>query len=54
MGMFVIACAALGLLCVCANLLEMIGKVVIGVLKYVVSPVLIFMLIMFFIYCAGK
>jgi len=54
MGIFIVACAALGLLCVCANLLEMIGKVVIGVLKYVVSPVLIFMLIMFFIYCARK
>ena len=54
MSIFLVACAALGLLCVCANLLEMIGKVVIGVLKYVVSPVLIFMLFMFFIYCAGK
>lgn len=54
MGMFVIACAALGLLCVCANLMEMIGKVVVAALKYVVSPVLIFMLIMFAIYCAGK
>jgi len=54
MGMFVIACAALGLLCVCANLLEMIGKIVVAALKYVVSPVLIFMLVMFFIYCAGK
>ena len=54
MGFILIACAALGLLCVCANLLEMIGKVVVASLKYVVSPVLIFMLIMFFIYCAGK
>ena len=54
MGMFVIACAALGLLCICANLMEMIGKVVVAALKYVVSPVLIFMLIMFFIYCARK
>jgi len=54
MGMFVIACAALGLLCVCANLLDVIGKVVIASLKYVISPVLIFMLVMFFIYCAGK
>lgn len=54
MGMFVIACAAIGLLCVCANLLEMIGKVVVAALKYVVSPVLIFMLVMFFIYCAKK
>ena len=50
MGLFVIACTAIGLLCVCANLLEMIGKVVIAVLKYVVSPVLIFMLVMLFIY----
>ena len=54
MVLFVVACAALGLLCVCANLLEMIGKVVIAFLKYVISPVLIFMLVMFFIYCAGK
>ena len=54
MGMFIIACAALGLLCICANLMEMIGEVVVAALKYVVSPVLIFMLIMFFIYCAGK
>ena len=54
MVIFLVACAGLGLLCVCANLLDVIGKVVIGVLKYVVSPVLIFMLVMFFIYCAGK
>ena len=54
MGFILIACAALGLLCVCANLLEMIGKVVVASLKYVVSPVLIFMLIMFFIYCAKR
>ena len=54
MGIFLVACAALGLLCVCANLLEMIGKVVVATLKYIVSPVLIFMLIMFFIYCARK
>ena len=54
MVLFLVACAALGLLCVCANLLEMIGTVVIASMKYVVSPVLIFMLIMFFIYCAKK
>lgn len=54
MVLFVVACAALGLLCVCANLLEMIGKVVIASLKYVISPVLVFMLVMFFIYCAGR
>ena len=50
MGIILIALAALGLLCVCANLLEMIGKVVVGFMKYVVRPVLIFMLVMFFIY----
>ena len=50
MGIFLVACAALGLLCVCANLLEMIGKVVVATLKYVISPVLIFMLVMLFIY----
>ena len=54
MGIILVACATLGLLCVCANLLELIGKVVAAFLKYVVSPVLIFMLIMFFIYCAKR
>ena len=54
MGIILIACASLGLLCVCANLLDAIGKIVIAALKYVVSPVLIFMLVMFFIYCAGR
>lgn len=54
MVIVLVACAALGLLCVCANLLDVIGKVVIASLKYVISPVLIFMLVMFFIYCAGK
>ena len=54
MGIILAGCAILGLLCVCANLLDVIGKVVIASLKYVISPVLIFMLIMFFIYCAGK
>jgi len=50
MGIILIACASLGLLCVCANLLEMIGKVVVGFMKYIVRPVLIFTLVMFFIY----
>ena len=54
MGIILIACASLGLLCVCANLLDAIGKIVIAALKYVVSPVLICILVMFFIYCAGK
>lgn len=50
MGIILIALAVLGFLCVAANLLEVIGKIVIALLKYVVSPVLIFMLIMLFIY----
>ena len=54
MGMILVACATLGLLCVCANLLDAIGKVVVALLKYVVSPIVIFMLIMFIIYCMGK
>ena len=54
MGVILIACASLGLLCVAANLLEAVGKMVVALLKYVVSPVLIFMLVMFFIYCAGR
>ena len=54
MSIFLVACAALGLLCVCANLLELIGKIMVALLKYVVSPILVFMLIMFLIYCAGK
>lgn len=54
MGFLLVACAVLGLLCVCANLLELIGKVVIAVLKYVVSPVLVFMLVMFFIYSMSR
>ena len=54
MGIILAACATLGLLCVCANLLEVIGKIVIGVLKYVVSPVLICMLVLFVIYCINR
>jgi len=50
MQIILIACAALGFLCVCANLLELIGKAVVATLKYVVSPVLIFTLVMLFIY----
>ena len=50
MGFILVACASLGLLCVCANLLDAIGKVVVALLKYVVSPILIFFLIMLFIY----
>lgn len=51
MMIILIACAALGLLCVGANLLEVIGKIVVALLQYVVKPILIFFLIMFFIYC---
>ena len=54
MGIILVACATLGLLCVCANLLEVIGKIVIGVLKYVVSPILICMLVLFVIYCISR
>ena len=46
MGILLVACAAIGLMCVAANLLELTGKIVVAVLKYVVSPVLIFMLVM--------
>ena len=54
MGIILVALASLGLLCVCANLLEMIGKVVIGILQYVVKPILIFMMILFLFYCLTK
>ena len=54
MSFIILACAVLGFLCVCANLLEVIGKIVVALLKYVVSPVLIFTLIMLLIYGAGK
>ena len=54
MGVILIALAALGLLCVCANLLEMIGKVVVGFLQHVVKPILIFMMILFLFYCLTK
>ena len=54
MGMILVACAALGFLCVCANLLDAVGKIVVAALKYVVRPVLIFMLVMFIIYCVSR
>ena len=54
MGIILFACASLGLLCVCANLLDAIGKAVVAILKYVVSPVLICMLVLFVIYCINK
>ena len=54
MGMILIACASLGLLCVAANLLEVIGKIVVTLLKYVVCPIVICILVMFIIYCMGK
>lgn len=54
MGFILVACASLGLLCVCANLLDAIGKVVVAFLKYVVSPVVVFMLVMFVIYCVKR
>ena len=54
MGIILIACASLGLLCVCANLLDAIGKVVVALLKYVVSPVVVFMLVLFAIYCISR
>ncbi|MBQ7208907.1 MAG: hypothetical protein IJS01_14005 [Lentisphaeria bacterium] len=54
MVLFVVACAALGLLCVCANLLGVIGNIVVAALKYAVRPVVIFMLIMFAVYCMSR
>ena len=54
MGFILIACATLGLLCVCANLLEVTGKVVVASLKYIVRPILIFMLVLFAIYCINR
>ena len=54
MVFFLVACASVGLLCVCANLLEVVGRVVVALLKYVVSPVLIVMLILFVVYCASR
>ena len=54
MGFILVACASLGLLCVCANLLDAIGKVVVALLKYVVSPVVVFMLVLFAIYCISR
>ena len=54
MALILIVCATLGFLCVCANLLDFIGKVVVAFLKYVVSPVLVLVLVMFLIYGAGK
>ena len=50
MALILIGLAALGFLCVAANLLEAIGRIVVCFLKYIVRPVLIFMLVMFFIY----
>ena len=54
MVLILIGCATLGLLCVTANLFEAIGKIVVSMLKYVVRPVLIFMLVMFVIYCVSR
>ena len=54
MGMILVACAALGFLCVCANLLDAVGKIVVAALKYVVSPIVIFMLVLFAIYCINR
>ena len=54
MGIIFVACAALGLLCVCANLLDAVGRVAVAFLKYVVRPVLIFMLVMFIVYCVSR
>ena len=54
MGFLLIAFAVLGLLCIAANLLEVIGKIVVGFMKYIVSPALIFMLVMFVIYCVSR
>ena len=54
MGIILVACATLGLLCVCANLLEAVGKIVVALLKYVVSPALICMLVLFVIYCMNR
>ena len=54
MAIIFAACAALGLLCVCANLLTVIGEIVIALLKYVVGPVLLVLLIMGFITWASR
>ena len=54
MGIILVACAALGFLCVCANLLDAVGKAVVALLKYVVSPIVIFLLILFAIYCINR
>ena len=54
MGIILVACAALGFLCVCANLLDAVGKAVVAILKYVVSPVLICTLVLFVIYCISR
>ena len=54
MGMILVACAALGFLCVCANLLDAVGKIVVAALKYVVRPVLICMLVLFVFYCITR
>ena len=54
MGIILVACAALGFLCVCANLLDAVGKAVVALLKYVVSPIIIFLLILFAIYCINR
>ena len=49
MGLILVGCALLGFLCICGNLLEMIGKVVIALLKYVIGPVVFFVLLYSFI-----
>ena len=54
MGIIVACCAVLGLLCVCANLLDAVGKVVIALLKYAVRPMLICMLVLFVMYCISR
>ena len=41
--------AALGLLCVIANLLAAIGKIVIGLLRYIIGPAVLFLMVMMLI-----
>ncbi|MBQ9336103.1 MAG: hypothetical protein IJS14_02245 [Lentisphaeria bacterium] len=49
MVLLLVGFAVLGLMCVVANLLEVIGQIVVGFMKYIVGPVLLLLLIMGFI-----
>ena len=53
MVLLLVGFAVLGLMCVVANLLEVIGQIVVGFMKYIVGPVLLLLLIMGFIVWAS-